>query len=120
MKLRIVVLVCGVLLGLLMASIGVASKHNLLASLHAILSDPWGLVTLLDLGVGLLFVATWIALVEPRPICASLWIAALFVLGNVVTLTYLLWRTRNATQLQDLFLARAEHPKTVRILPPKC
>ena len=60
MKLRIVVLICGVLLGLLMASVSVASNHNLFASLHIILSGPWGVVTLLDLGVGLLFVATCI------------------------------------------------------------
>ena len=119
MTLRITVLICGVLLGLLLAGIGLASSHNLLTSLQYILADPWGSVTLLDLGIGLLFVATWIALVEPRPLCAVLWIAALLMLGNIVTLTYLLWRTRQAEQLQDLFLPRSKTPPPAPVSPPE-
>jgi hypothetical protein len=103
MKLRIAVLICGVLLGLLVAGIGFASQHNLLSSLNMILADPWGAVTLLDLGIGLLFVAVWIALLETKPLWALVWIIALCLLGNVITLVYLLWRSRNASRLQDLF-----------------
>ena len=61
-------------------------------------------VTLLDLGVGLLFVTVWLALVEPSPRRAVAWIVALLLLGNVVTLVYLLSRTCRARQLRDLFL----------------
>lgn len=102
--LRVTVIVCGVLLGLLLAGIGIASQHNLLDSLYRMLADPWGLVTLLDLGIGLLFIAAWIAVVETRPLRAALWIVALFGLGNVITLIFLLWRTRTATRFSDLFL----------------
>ncbi|TCO80672.1 uncharacterized protein DUF1475 [Plasticicumulans lactativorans] len=105
---RIVIIVCGVLLGLLMAGIiSAAGQANVLTSLVAMARDPWGLVTLLDLGVGLMFVAAWIALVEPSPLRAAAWIAALFVLGNVVTLLYLICHTPRARSLRELVLPAA-------------
>ncbi len=103
--LRIVVVICGILLGLLVAAILIASGHsNVLVGLRYVIADPWGVTTLLDLGVGLLFVAVWLAVVEPKPWRAAAWIAALFILGNMVTLAYLLSRTCQARQLRDLFL----------------
>jgi len=103
--LRATVIICGILLGLLLAAIVVASHHSpVLAGLQRLLADPWGLVTLLDLSVGLLVIAAWIAVLESRPVCAAAWIVGLFLLGNVVTLVFLLWRTRRARQFADLFL----------------
>ena len=103
--LRIVIIVCGILLGLLVAAILIASDHsNVLTGLRYVIADPWGVTTLLDLGIGLLFVAVWLALVEPKPWRAALWIAALLVFGNAVTLAYLLSRTCQARNLRDLFL----------------
>jgi len=103
--LRTLVIICGILLGLLVAAIVSASGHSsVLAGLRHILADPWGVVTLLDLGVGLLFIAVWLALVEPNPWRAAAWIVALFLLGNGVTLTYLLWRTCQVRHWSELFL----------------
>ncbi|MCP5157873.1 MAG: DUF1475 family protein [Gammaproteobacteria bacterium] len=103
--LRIVVIACGILLGLLIAAILIASKQShVLVGLRHMLADPWGIVTLLDLGVGLLFIATWMALVESSLRRASLWIIALFLLGNVVTLAYLLCRTCRVRHWSELFL----------------
>jgi hypothetical protein len=104
--LRTTIIVCGILLGLLVAAILIAgSQSNVLAGLRYVIANPWGIVTLMDLGVGLLFVAVWLALVEPNPWRAAVWIAALFILGNVVTLAYLLSRTCRAQRLSDLFLS---------------
>ena len=103
--LRIVVVICGVLLGLLVAAILIAGSHSsVFAGLRYVIADPWGVATLLDLGIGLLFVAVWLALVEPKPWRAAIWIGALFLFGNVVTLVYLLSRTCQARRLRDLFL----------------
>lgn len=103
--LRATVVVCGILLGLLVTAILIASGHSpVLAGLRHVIADPWGVVSLLDLGVGLLFIAVWLALVEPSPWRAAAWIIALFLLGNVVTLVYLLSRTCRARHLRDLFL----------------
>ena len=103
--LRATVIICGCLLGLLLASIGLASSHDsVLAGLNRMLADPWGIVTLLDLSIGLLFIAAWIAVIEPRPVCAGCWILTLFLLGNIVTLVFILWRTRHAKHFRELFL----------------
>lgn len=102
--LRVAIVICGILLGMLLGSIGLASSHNLWTSLQYLLADPWGLVTLIDLSIGLIVIAVWIALLEPRPLCAAGWIIALFLLGNVVTLVFLLYRTRYARSFAELFL----------------
>ena len=103
--LRATVIVCGILLGLLLAAIGTASTQtSVWEGLCHVAADPWGIVTLMDLGVGLVFVAVWITIVEPRPLWAAAWVIALLLLGNVVTLIFLIWRTRYARQVSDLFL----------------
>lgn len=103
--LRVAVIVCGLLLGLLVTAILIAGNHgSVLGGFRYVAADPWGIVALLDLGVGLLFVAVWIALVEPVPWRAVVWIIALFVLGNVITLAFLLSRTCRARHVRDLFL----------------
>ena len=103
--LRTCVIVCGLLLGLLVATILHASaQSHVLDGLRHLIANPWGVVTLLDLGIGLLFVAIWLALVEPNPWAAAAWIIALFLLGNVVTLAYLLSRTCRARNLRERVL----------------
>ena len=108
--LRVTIVICGILLGLLLAAIIVASgQANVLEGLKGLLAEPWGMVTLLDLSIGLLFIAAWITVMEPRPLYAAVWILALLILGNVVTLVFLLWRTRNAKSFSDLFLPSRRH-----------
>ena len=107
---KIVVLVCTFLLGALFAGIVLGVREKSLAeSLGAMFFDIWGVVTLLDLYVGLLFVATWIAWLERRWWKAALWIAALASLGNVVTLVYILLRARKANSFAGIFLPSITH-----------
>lgn len=111
--LRVTVIICGILLGLLLAAIGAALSHsNPLEGLNRLLANPWGLVTLVDLSISLLFIATWLAVMEPRPLSALAWIIALFLLGNVVTLVYLLCRTRYTRHFADLFLPSHQRDRT--------
>ena len=103
--LRVTIIVCGILLGFLLAAICMAMDHgSVMQGLERLLADPWGLVTLLDLMIGLVVIAAWMAVMEPRPLLAALWIVALFLLGNAVTLAFLLCRTRKAEHFSDLFL----------------
>jgi len=102
---KTVVAICTLLLGALSAGIVLGTREkSLVASLGAMFHDIWGVVTLLDLYVGLLFVAAWIAWVERRWWRAALWIAALAFLGNAVTLVYVLLRARKATSFADIFV----------------
>jgi len=81
--LRFVVIVCGILLGLLATAILIASNHNhILAGLRYVIADPWGIVTLIDLGIGLLFIAVWLWLVEAVRWRGVGWSIVLFLLGN--------------------------------------
>ncbi|MCP5458204.1 MAG: DUF1475 family protein [Gammaproteobacteria bacterium] len=103
--LRVTIVICGVLLGLLAAAIVAAIGQDGVVHGVALLADrPWGFATLLDLKVGLLFVAAWLTVMESRPLYATLWIVALFALGNVVTLAFLLCRTRSVARFSELFL----------------
>ena len=54
-------------------------------------SNPWGIVSLADLYLGLLISSVLIAMVE-RPVIAALWIIPLPFLGNLWTVIWFLSR----------------------------
>jgi hypothetical protein len=59
------------------------------AGFSAVLANPWGVVTLIDLYAGFLFAGVLIWVLEPnRPLAATLVLITL-VLGNVVPLVWL-------------------------------
>jgi hypothetical protein len=90
---------------LMLASFVWASlEMSLAAGLAAVASTRWGVVTLADLGAGLVVVSAWIALLERSAVRAVPWIIAMILLGNFTMLVYLLWRCRRATSLHDLLL----------------
>ncbi|MEJ1157018.1 hypothetical protein [Prosthecomicrobium sp. N25] len=61
-------------------------------SFARITADPWGLVTLADLYAGFAVSALVIAMAEERRWVAVLLVAAMMVLGNIVTMAWLAWR----------------------------
>ncbi len=58
-------------------------------SVQAIMANPWGVVTVIDLYLGFLIFAIVIARFEPNRALAVGLIAALPILGNVVSLGWL-------------------------------
>jgi hypothetical protein len=90
---RIGLVVCLLALALLVAAILYGVEHGpVLAGLVTVAREPWGLATLVDLAVGLGFVAAWMSLVEARRWRLGLWLPLLVCLGNVATLLFLLAR----------------------------
>ncbi len=87
---RIVLL--GALLLLAGAIAWAATRASFGASFAAILADPWGVVTLIDLYAGFLAAAVIVFLVEPRRGIAIAVAATLPFLGNLVLLAWLIWR----------------------------
>lgn len=61
-------------------------------------SNPWGIVSLADLYLGLIISAAIIGLVE-KPLNALLWILPLPVLGNVWTIVWLVYRLPTLRQM---------------------
>lgn len=86
------------LVALIVRAAGSASFGD---SFSAIAADPWGLVSLVDLYLGFLVAAVFIALFETRP-AAAVWIVLLLVLGNVVAAVWLVWRLATIVQRANL------------------
>ena len=77
-----------------------ACREPLWQGLQAIMQQPWGVATMLDLYGGLLIFGTWIALTEPRRSLIPLWWVLLLLFGNMVSLAYLLRRSFIARDLR--------------------
>jgi hypothetical protein len=92
------------LVGMLWLFVVSTREMGLLSGLREVASTWWGVTTLADLAVGLLFVSTWICLTERHPWARPLWIVAVFLLGNFTTLVYLLIRCRRANSLRRVFM----------------
>ena len=73
--------------------------------------EPWGVVTLGDLGAGLLFVALWMAAIEKRKWSLPFWYVALMGLGNLTTLVFLIYRCTQARTFGGILLGREESGK---------
>lgn len=80
------------------------AQGGLWVGLLAIAREPWGAVTLTDLGAGLLVAATWMCLVERRRALLLLWLPGLLLLGNISTIAFLLCRTWGARDLRAVVL----------------
>lgn len=57
---------------------------------NVILNNPWGIVSLVDLYVGFMFFALWIAFREDSILYAILWIISLMILGFFIGALYVL------------------------------
>ena len=57
-------------------------------------SDPWGIVSLMDLYLGLFLFGVIIALVERKPLAVLLWCLPLPFLGNLWTVLWFVVRWR--------------------------
>ncbi len=68
----------------------------------AIWALPWGKVSLIDLYVGLIFFAMWIALREGSVRVTAAWWLALLLLGNLAAGLYLAVAAYRSTTLDDL------------------
>ena len=91
------------LLGFTLLIVQASLTGSVLDGLRDVVALPWGLVTLVDLGIGLVFAATWItALVGWRR--ALPWIVALALTGNLALLAFVMLRFRRCHDLKTLLL----------------
>lgn len=111
--LRLTIAACAIIAVAMIALIIKASlEQNLLSIFKTLLSEPWGVVTLVDLYAGFLVIAIWISLLERSALRAALWILALLCLGNLTTLAYVLVRARRARSLSDIFIPSPSAPRS--------
>lgn len=67
-------------------------EMSLGAGLRAVASTLWGVTTLVDLYIGLVFIAVWIWFIERGRWPALVWTVALVFTGNFATAAYMLQR----------------------------
>jgi hypothetical protein len=67
-------------------------------------ADRWGVVTLADLGVGLVFVIAWMRLLERRTAVWLAWSAGVLALGNLTTAVFLLSRLLRTRDVRSAIL----------------
>lgn len=103
-------IVAGVCVLSIVAMIGLfvvsTREMGLLAGLRAVAGTWWGVTTLADLGIGLVFVSVWVCLLESRRWARPMWVVAMFLLGNFTTLVFVLMRCRGARSVREVFLGR--------------
>ena len=90
--------------GLIVGIVWACGVSDVVTGLGYVAADRWGVVTLVDLGVGLIFVGAWIAVLERNALRTVCWLVALGCLGNLTTLVYVLVRARRARTLSALLL----------------
>ena len=72
--------------------------------LKTVAGDPWGRVTLADLGSGLLVGGAWIGWREASIARAAPWWIALILTGNLALGVYLVVAARSSAGMQELLL----------------
>jgi len=87
------VLAVALLVVLIGASVWAQGREPLWVGLSAIMRQPWGIATMLDLYAGLLVVGVWVAYTESRRPLIPLWWILLLLFGNMATLAYVLRRS---------------------------
>lgn len=80
-----------------------AVQMPLIAGLKATVDTRWGVTTMVDLYLGLFVVAGWIAHRERSLPRTLVWLVGLCLLGNLVTLVYLLIVSLRARSVEDFF-----------------
>ncbi len=86
-------------LALAAAIVWAMGEKSLWDSFPAIVADPWGLVTIIDLYIGFVLMAIVIAVVEPVWWRAALWILPMPFLGNLVPALWLVLRAGHLVRL---------------------
>lgn len=88
--LRILLALGGIVL--LASIVWAAQAANIGASFSAMVEDPWGIVALIDLYLGFVFLAVIIWLFERNKAIALLFILPLPFLGNIWAAVWIVWR----------------------------
>lgn len=86
-----------------------ATSGELAAEGGAILGMPWGVVTLVDVYVGLALFSGWVLWREGSSRAAVAWIAAILTAGNLATCCYVLKAAMESRSDPDTFWMGRKH-----------
>lgn len=102
------VLVASFLLVFLIAVIVWASlESNVFIGFEQLMATRWGLATLVDIYIALTFIGVWIGVMENSVIKGLAWTLTLYVLGNIATLIYFVYRATKSRSFTEIFLPKS-------------
>lgn len=77
---------------------------------------PWGLVSLVDIYLGLIIFCSWVLWRETHLVSALIWVTTIFVLGNVISCLYILKSAYDAEGSVIRFCLGKERSERMRVL----
>ena len=79
-------------------------ESHVFVGVEELISFRWGVATLVDIYIGLTFIGAWIGVMENSWIKGIVWTIILYILGNVATLAYFLYRARKTRSFRNIFI----------------
>ncbi len=99
--------VCALLFTILTAVIIWASaESNVIQGIEKMAALRWGVATFVDFYIGATFVGIWICVMEKSVVRGFVWILAIYILGNLATLAYVVRRAWTSEKFSDIFIPR--------------
>ena len=96
-----------ILLTLLIGVIIWASlESNVILGLDQVFSTRWGIATIADIYIALTFIGIWIGFMENSAKKGVAWTLSLYLLGNIITLVYIMIRAGKSTSFKEIFLPK--------------
>ena len=89
---RIIAALSAIALAFAIVWAGMTAGQSLSEAVGWLVSEPWGVVSLIDLYLGFVLIAILIWVFEPNKLIALAFILPLPILGNVWSAVWLAWR----------------------------
>jgi hypothetical protein len=86
------------------AIIWASIESHVFIGVEQLISFRWGLATLVDIYIALTFIGVWIGVMENSWMKGIMWTISLYILGNVATLAYFLYRASKTNSFRKVFI----------------
>jgi hypothetical protein len=92
------------LITLVGAIVWASMESHVFIGVDQLISFRWGLATLIDIYIALTFIGVWIGVMENSFVKGIMWTISLYILGNVATLAYFLYRANKTQSFRKIFI----------------
>ncbi len=91
------------LIALLWIIVWASIESNVFVGVEQLIAIRWGIATLVDIYIALTFIGVWIGVMENSVMKGIAWTFALYILGNIATLVYFIYRATKSRSFRDIF-----------------